>query len=68
MSRKPPIFKRTDLRKAFEGARDAGITARVDILRDGTIRLTPVALQAPAAAPDVNEWDRVLSGKPPVRP
>jgi hypothetical protein len=65
MSRKPPIFKRTDLRKAFEGARDAGINARVDILRDGTIRLIPMPPEA--AAPDANEWDRAL-GNPPVRP
>jgi hypothetical protein len=65
MSRKPPVFKVTDVRKAFEAARDAGINARVDILRDGTLRLTPMAPEAPA--PDANEWDRVL-GKPPVRP
>jgi hypothetical protein len=57
MSRKPPVFKVTDVRKAFEAARDAGINARVDILRDGTLRLTPMAPEAPAKT---NEWDRVL--------
>lgn len=67
MSRKPPIFKKTDLRKAFEGARDAGISARVDILRDGTLRLTPMPGEATPETPETNEWDRVL-GKPAIRP
>jgi len=63
MSRKPPIFKLTDVRKAFEAARAAGVTARVDIARDGTLSIVPV--ETPAK-PEPNEWDRP-SGKATVR-
>ena len=51
MSRKPPIFKLTDVRKAFEAARAAGVTARVDITRDGKTEHRPGgnAAKRPAA-------------------
>ena len=67
MSRKPPVFKVTDVKKAFQAARDAGVTARVDILRDGTLRLTPMPAEVPAAdvkpqdaepaVPGLRSWD-----------
>jgi hypothetical protein len=60
MSRKPPIFKVTDVRKAFQAARDAGINARVDITRDGKLSIVPMTTGAP---PVTNEWDKAL-GKP----
>jgi hypothetical protein len=53
MSRKPPIFKLSDVRKAFEAARAAGVTARVDITRDGKLSIVPM----PAEAPDVKSKD-----------
>ena len=42
MSRNPPIFRLTDVRKAFQAAQAAGITARVDITRDGKLSIVPV--------------------------
>jgi hypothetical protein len=42
MSRKPPIFRQTDVRKAFQAAQAAGVTARVDITRDGKLSIVPV--------------------------
>jgi hypothetical protein len=42
MSRKPPIFRLTDVRKAFQAAQAAGVTARVDITRDGKLSIVPV--------------------------
>jgi hypothetical protein len=42
MSRKPPIFRLTDVRKAFEAAQAAGVTARVDITQDGKLSIVPV--------------------------
>jgi hypothetical protein len=62
MSRKPPIFKLTDVRKAFEAARAAGVTARVDITRDGKLSIVPV--ETPAK-PDPSGWEKAL-GKPPA--
>jgi hypothetical protein len=53
MSRKPPIFKLTDVRKAFQAAQAAGVHASVTIQRDGTLCITPVApLAHEAPAPD----------------
>jgi hypothetical protein len=50
-----------DMARALKAAKLAGVTASVDILRDGTLRLTPITgLQEP---PKTNEWDDVL-GKP----
>jgi hypothetical protein len=66
MVRRASTFKMRDITRALKGAEHAGVAASVDILRDGTIRLTPMAAEAPAPAPETNEWDRVL-GKPPVR-
>ncbi|MDQ6703221.1 MAG: hypothetical protein M3Z96_09040 [Pseudomonadota bacterium] len=63
MSRKPPIFKVTDVRKAFQAARDAGINARVDIARDGKLSIIPMAPEAPA--PETIGWEKAL-GKPPA--
>lgn len=65
MSRKPPIFKLTDVRKAFEGARAAGVTARVEIERDGKLSIVPMPAEAPtpgakptAPAPaGLRSWD-----------
>jgi hypothetical protein len=57
MSRRPPIFKLTDVRKAFEAARAAGVTARVDITRDGKLSIVPV--ETPASGPPPgNPWDK----------
>jgi hypothetical protein len=64
MVRRASTFKMRDVTRALKGAEHAGVAASVDILRDGTIRLTPMAAGAPA--PETNEWDRVL-GKPAVR-
>ena len=63
MSRKPPIFRQTDVRKAFEVARAAGVTARVDITRDGKLSIVPMPAEAPK--PDPSGWEKAL-GKPPA--
>jgi hypothetical protein len=67
-NRHPCLFKETDIARAFRGARRAGVTARIDIAPDGTMRisqLTPQeAVNAPAPPPET-EWDRAL-GKPPA--
>jgi hypothetical protein len=57
MSRKPPIFRQTDVRKAFEAARAAGVTARVDITRDGKLSIVPMPAETPKPAPDVKPKD-----------
>jgi hypothetical protein len=68
MSQAPWLFRQTDISRAFRAARAAGITARVDIAPDGTIRifqLTPQeAGEAPKPAPNatpaaagLRSWD-----------
>jgi hypothetical protein len=67
-NRRPCPFKETDVARAFRGARAAGITARVDITKDGKLSIIPVtpqeAAEAPKpalggtpAAPGLRSWD-----------
>jgi hypothetical protein len=61
MTRQPSTFKMRDITRA------PGVAASVDILRDGTLRLTPMAPEAPApdakakdnqpAAAGLRSWD-----------
>ena len=64
MSQRPWLFRQTDISRAFRAARAAGITARVDIAPDGTIRVFQLT-DDPQGPPKINEWDGVL-GKPPA--
>jgi hypothetical protein len=62
MSREAWLFRQKDITRAFKAARAAGVTARVDIAPDGTIRiseLTPQAVEAPKPAPPagLRSWD-----------
>jgi hypothetical protein len=62
MSHAPSLFRQNDIARAFRAARAAGVTARVDIAPDGTIRiseLTPQAVEAPKPAPPagLRSWD-----------
>jgi hypothetical protein len=61
MVRRPSAFKMRDVARALKAAKLADVTASVDILRDGTLRLTPIT--GPQDQPKTNEWDDVL-GKP----
>jgi hypothetical protein len=66
MGQRPCLFKERDISRAFRAARAAGVTARVDIAPDGTIRifqLTPQAVEVakpsngtPAGA-GLRSWD-----------
>jgi hypothetical protein len=56
MSRGAWLFTQKDVKRAFKAAFDAGLTEpRVDILRDGTIRISQMppqeAVEAPKPAP-----------------
>jgi hypothetical protein len=66
---RPRLFSQRDISRAFRAAHAAGVTARVDIAPDGTIRifqLTPQeAVEGPKPSPEINEWDLAL-GLPPA--
>jgi hypothetical protein len=51
MSRRPARFTQADLDRALRAAEKAGPDVAVDILPDGTIRLTRVAKNDPAPSP-----------------
>ena len=65
MVRKASNFKLRDVTRAAKAMKLAGLTPRVDILRDGTIRLIPMEAPAPDAkamdtqpgAPGLRAWD-----------
>jgi hypothetical protein len=69
MSAQPSLFRVKDVTRLYKAARSAGITApRVDVLRDGTLRvssqLPQEAVEAPKPAPDgapaaagLRSWD-----------
>lgn len=58
MTRGPSTFKLRDVARALKAAELAGVTASLDILPDGTLRLTPIT--GPQDEPKTNEWDSVL--------
>ena len=58
MTRRSSTFKQRDLTRGVKAFKLAGFTARVDILRDGTLRFTPIT--GPQDPPKTNEWDSVL--------
>ena len=50
------LFKKTDMRRAIDTARRAGLMVeRVDITKDGTIRLVTGKGEAPTGA-DLDNW------------
>jgi hypothetical protein len=63
MSARPSLFKETDVKRAFQAARMAGVdVARVDIGKDGKISIVPrePAKESPKTAPVAGElqpWD-----------
>jgi hypothetical protein len=50
-NRHPCLFKETDVTRAFKAARAAGVTARIDIGKDGVIHIVPLAPQEAVEAP-----------------
>ena len=58
MSHAPSLFRQNDIARAFRAAKAAGVTARVDIAPDGTIRIFQLTGQQDP--PKTNEWDSVL--------
>lgn len=60
MSARASLFRETDIKRAFQAAKLAGINvARVDIGRDGTISIIPARGAAQDDQP-TNEWDKGL--------
>ena len=68
LSHAPSLFRQRDISRAFRATRAAGITARVDIAPDGTIRISELppqeAAEAPKPSPDgtpaadgLRSWD-----------
>lgn len=62
MARTPSRFRQSDVTRAVKAARDAGLAVGgVEIMPDGTIRVTVGQESRPAPAPQkMNEWDEVL--------
>jgi hypothetical protein len=60
MSRRPGLFRQSDLVRALRAARAAGVEVdRVEIDRDGKLVIV-VAGKAAKEPPGSNEWDEVL--------
>ncbi len=59
MSRRPCIFRQTDLTRALKGARAAGMEiGRIEINKDGVITILPgKPLDPTSPDPESNEWD-----------
>jgi hypothetical protein len=68
MGQRPCLFKEKDVSRAFRAARAAGVTARVDIAPDGTIRIFQIppqeAVEGPKPSPNgtpaadgLRRWD-----------
>jgi hypothetical protein len=63
--RGPNDFKRTNVKRAFVAANDAGIDVdRVEVAPDGTIKIFPVRAENKGSHP-ASEWDQDLA-KPAV--
>jgi hypothetical protein len=52
MSRRPARFTQADIRRAIAAAAKAGAEMSVDILPDGTIRLTPAGVHPHGKTPE----------------
>jgi hypothetical protein len=60
--RRPCKFTEADLRRAIRAARKEGVLARIELMPDGRISITPITgtNTATTTAPsDRNEWDGV---------
>ncbi len=59
--RRPCKFTETDVRRAIRAARKESVLARVELMPDGRIFITPIAgtntAAATAIAAGANEWD-----------
>jgi len=54
-------FRQRDIKEAIKGARNAGLeNFRIDIGKDGTISVVPMAPGEPGASKETNEWDADL--------
>jgi hypothetical protein len=59
--RKPSSFKQRDVRCAVAAAIEAGISiARVEVGRDGVIKIIAGKPEEPGKDPDRNEWDEAV--------
>ena len=59
MSRRPPLFRATDLARALRAGAMAGVSVRVAITKDGALTVSPMPAEAPKAA-DANEWEKAI--------
>jgi hypothetical protein len=55
--RRPPIFKQTDVAKALKAARSAGVNVNVEIRKDGSLLVIPVAVEGPTPS----DADEIIS-------
>ncbi len=51
-TRHSPLFKMRDMARAFAAAKLAGVNARIDILKDGTMSVIPVGEPGPMSDAD----------------
>ena len=59
-TRRSPLFKMRDMARAFAAAKLAGVTPQIDILKDGTMRVTPI----PEGHKPVNDADEIVARLP----
>jgi hypothetical protein len=50
MSRRPPLFRATDLARALRAGAMAGVSVRVAITKDGALTVSPMPAEAPKLA------------------
>jgi hypothetical protein len=65
MSKRPPLFRATDLARALRAGAMAGVNVYVSIAKTGELTVSPMPTNSPPPAPQTSEWDRDL-GKPPA--
>jgi hypothetical protein len=63
MSRRPPLFRATDLARALRAGAMAGVSVRVAITKDGALTVSPMPAETPKPAPDVKPKDAQPGGQ-----
>jgi len=58
MSKRPPLFRATDLARALRAGAMAGVSVRVAITKDGALTVSPMPIETAKAAEEApfDEW------------